>query len=125
MKEKLICKKCSKNWSRPLSRGRKPHFCPSCSKDANLTPIAVKTLSLKNQRVHTTKLSKKSVSFKTAIKKETDKNLIEGPSHWQCSSCLISVSIGINIYDPPTHHCKKRLNKNFPLEKVSKIIKSS
>jgi len=57
-------------------------------------------------------------------KNSKEKELIQGPSKWQCSSCLVSVSIEISIYDPPTHSCKKRLKKVYPLEKVTKIIKN-
>lgn len=120
MKEKLTCKKCEKNWSREVSRGRKPHFCPKCTKESLFVPaIKIKYSSIKENKILPN--SVKAVSLKTLNKKESAKQPIEGPSHWRCSSCLVSVSININIYEPPTHCCKKRLNKIFTLEKVSKI----
>jgi hypothetical protein len=54
-----------------------------------------------------------------------EKPLIEAPSSWQCPSCLVSVVLNVGIYDPPTHWCKKRMKKVFPLEQVKKIIKST
>lgn len=120
MKEKLTCKKCEKNWSRQISRGRKPHFCPKCTKEALILPaIKINYSSIKKDQLPSN--SVKSVSLKTLNKKQSAEQPIKGPSHWQCSSCLVSVSININIYEPPTHCCKKRLNKVFALEKVSKI----
>lgn len=115
MKEKLTCTKCSKTWTRNRLRGRKPLLCPSCLKISSSSIQPAVQLS-----------RKKLVRMATPKEKNSnkDKIIIDGPSKWQCSSCLVSVTIEIGIYDPPTHACRKRLKKNYPLERVSKIIKN-
>jgi hypothetical protein len=113
MKEKLTCNKCSKKWMRERSRGRKPHFCPKCSAELtlHLQPSAQPQ-------------PKRMIRMATP-KEKKERELIPAPSKWQCSSCLVHVVTEIGIYDPPTHSCKKRLKKIYPLEKVNKIIKAN
>ena len=36
--EWLTCRRCTAAWSRQVSRGRKPHFCPTCSGTPELPP---------------------------------------------------------------------------------------
>jgi DNA polymerase-3 subunit epsilon len=36
--EWITCRRCTAAWSRQVSRGRKPHFCPSCLGTPNLAP---------------------------------------------------------------------------------------
>lgn len=122
MKEILTCKNCSKTWSRPKSRGRKPFLCPSCvTNDVSLSVIKISSFKPNLKSVISNPKQQVS-SFKTQSL-QNDKKPIESPSKWQCSSCLVYVTVEVPIYDPPTHSCKKRLKKIYPLEKVSKIIK--
>ncbi len=118
MKEKLTCSKCSKTWTRKKVRGRKPLLCSDCTKPLEAVLQPSNQPNIKRMiRVATSKESSKNTS--------KEKQIIPGPSKWQCPSCLVSVSIEVGIYDPPTHACKKRLKKVFALEKVNKIIKNS
>lgn len=117
MKEKLTCSKCSKTWMRKKVRGRKPLLCSDCS--GSIDPIPQPSAHPKQKRMIRVATSKES-----SKNKSKEKTLIPGPSKWQCPSCLVSVSIEIAIYDPPTHACQKRLKRTFALEKVNKIIKN-
>jgi hypothetical protein len=38
-------------------------------------------------------------------------------TQYECPVCGVSVGIGVTIPEPPTHECKKRLNKVYELEK--------
>jgi hypothetical protein len=119
MKETLTCNRCSKDWKREKSRGRKPHFCPSCIKE-DLAIIKIDKITIPNKKVKVSKVS----SVVPRTKEEKQKPLVKPPSRWQCPSCLVSVIIEIPITDPPTHSCQKRLKRSYPLEQVSKIQKS-
>jgi hypothetical protein len=119
MKEKLTCNSCSKNWTRNRTRGRKPLFCPKCAETLSSQKQIQKPIKLGRIRL----MSMAEKSEKTKNNKIT-KQLIEAPSNWQCPSCLVSVILNVGVYDPPTHWCKKRMKKIFPLEQVKKIIKS-
>jgi hypothetical protein len=113
MKEKLTCIKCSKNWKRERVRGRKPLLCPNCT-------VSSEQLLKPSEQPSTRRMIRVATP-----KEKKQKELIQGPSKWQCSSCLVSVVTEIGIYDPPVHACKKRLKKIFALEKVDKIIKAN
>lgn len=118
MKESLICSKCSKTWKRERSRGRKPHLCPTCLKSQSSISISSIAIPSSSRKPKASKVL--SVVPRT---KEKEKPVFNPPSRWQCSSCLVYVITEVVIYEPPTHSCKKRLKKTYPLEKVSKIQK--
>lgn len=109
MKETLICTACSNSWSRQRTRGRKPFLCPSCSsQELPVQPIA------RSARVRLTTMTEQETQRKTSG--------FQAPSKWQCPHCLVSMVTSVVIYEAPTHWCKKRLRKIFPLEQVNKII---
>jgi hypothetical protein len=106
--EELICTRCDSAWERPKSKGRKPKLCPTC-------------LQAPDQPVIT------SLSEEDDITSE-DNFVIEEPppsptkyqpnSKWICHTCHASVKVGVGINEPPTHACKKRMRKIFPLEQI-------
>lgn len=117
MKEKLTCSKCSKTWMRKKVRGRKPLFCSDCSKP--LEAISQPSSNPKQKRMIRVATSKES-SKNSSKEKET----ILNSSKWQCPSCLVSIGVEVKISQPPTHRCQKRGNRSYPLEQVTKIIKT-
>jgi len=101
--EILTCNSCSQKWQRPKSRGRKPVVCPECA------PTLVKTSSPSPSKV--TQPTSDSSSNSSQMK-------YPAPSSWQCPSCQVSVKLQVSVDYPPTHNCKKRLNKIYSLEMV-------
>lgn len=103
--ETLICEKCSKQWTRELTRGRKPRVCPECFFSSGV--IATATLGRKmNQENVLPQADNFSVKF-------------PAPSKWVCPSCETKVEVGVNMDYEPVHACKKRMKKVYPLDLVS------
>ena len=100
--ETLICEKCSNSWTRQPSRGRKPRFCPSC----------VSTMTKDIGPIKTVKVIDSDEEKSTAK--------FPAPTAWRCSSCGVGIELKVNVDYAPTHSCKKRLKKNYPLELLSK-----
>jgi len=103
--EELTCESCKSIWTRQKSRGRKPKVCPSCV--PVLLSIQEEDEDLDNQEdiILIEEPAPEPTKYKPGTK-------------WRCNSCLVSIKIGVGHNDPPTHSCKKRLKKIFPLERV-------
>lgn len=99
--ESLTCLQCSSTWNRQKARGRKPKICPSCV--STLEKIETEEDDYEPEIPVLEELPPSNTKYKPGTK-------------WKCPSCDISVKIGIGINDAPTHSCKKRLKKVFPLE---------
>jgi hypothetical protein len=106
--ESLTCANCSSIWSRNRARGKKPTICPVC--------IAKKQ---EEQFVSTEDLLDDN-SFDIQLHPEPTPppTTYSAGSKWMCKSCDAKIKIGVGINHPPTHACKKRLKKVFPLEKI-------
>lgn len=100
--ETLTCEQCNSTWKRQPSRGRKPRLCPSCLSNAQPT-------------VSSQTVSKPSVSLDTNSSRTYK---FPAPTRWICPSCAAGVQIGVSLDHAPTHACRKRLKKVFPLELV-------
>lgn len=98
--ERLICAACSKAWSRTLSRGRKPKFCPSCTQDQD---NSFDTHTYVPSNVETTSSSLR----------------YSGRNKWLCPSCSISLETFIGMDTEPMHKCEKRARKWSALQKIS------
>lgn len=105
--EELTCESCNTVWTRQKTRGRKPKVCPNC------VPILV-TLEDQDdnedlQDLLDIELPEEPPLAPTKYKPGTK---------WRCSSCQVSIKIGIGHDEPPTHACQKKLKRILPLEKV-------
>jgi hypothetical protein len=101
--EELTCESCNVKWTRQKSRGRKPKLCPSC------VPVLVVENDSDDEDIEIPYIVNEPPLQPTKYKAGTK---------WQCSSCGVSIKIGIGHDEPPTHSCKKRLKRIIPLEKV-------
>lgn len=95
--DQLTCIQCNLQWQRPKARGRKPKLCPSClqapaSNSSNLTI--------------------------NAPKEEPSALRYKPNTEWKCHSCGSYVKVCIAIDEPPSHSCKKRLNKVYSLDLI-------
>jgi len=103
--EELICEQCDKHWQRTKARGRKPKLCPTCI--ASSSPILV--VETDEDIIENIPIAEEPPPEKTLYKPNTK---------WICHSCGAFVKTGVGINLPPTHSCKKRLKKIYPLEKL-------
>jgi hypothetical protein len=103
-KEKLTCDKCSKQWERISSRGRKPKLCPNCTSDS--PPVLIHKPSTSNQP--TPKVTK---SINADV-------VYPAPSKWNCKSCDAKLEVGVGIKEAPFHKCPKRAMRMIVLELV-------
>lgn len=96
-KELLTCEMCSAEWQRPISRGRKPRFCPACIKENVIQLedlIIVPGSQSANQRSAT---------------------------RWECPSCGEGVTVFVNLSHAPT--CRNRTKhstKSIEMQKVTR-----
>lgn len=100
MLEQLQCQMCTKHWSRQMSRGRKPRFCPDC------VVLAV------------TQSNEVSVESDQDSIQDTSLEVIVTPKPpaykkiWQCPSCKAKLTMHVKLVEPPTcnnpliHHTK-------------------
>lgn len=102
--EELTCESCKSIWTRQKTRGRKPKLCASC-----VPVLFVVEEETEDIDIQELPLVEEPPPAPTKYKPGTK---------WQCPSCLVSIKIGIGHNEPPTHSCKKRLKKVYPLEKV-------
>lgn len=100
--ETLTCQKCNAEWTRPLTRGRKPRFCEGCIKS-----MVTSYDSTKDNESHTDS----NVSYK-----------FPGPTYWRCSSCNAAMSTPLNLDYPPAHKCYKKRNSFLPLQLVRQSL---
>jgi len=103
--ETLICTQCNKKWNRPKSRGKKPKFCSTCKDPQQLSH----TIDLEDDIDYEIPLIQEDPPPPTKYKPNTK---------WICHSCGAFVKTGVGVNLPPTHSCKKRLRKIYPLEKL-------
>lgn len=103
--EILKCDSCGKNWNRQKTRGRKPKLCPDCI----IAPIQ-----------ENDSLEEDEDELDIVIAEEPPNPPTKYPANtrWFCKSCSASVKIGVGLDEPPTHVCKKRLKRVYPLERV-------
>lgn len=106
-KETLVCIKCNNSWNRQKARGKKPQLCPSCKESD----------SIKLSEDHD---PDDLIDYDIPITEEEPPppTKYKPGSKWKCTSCQVNVKIGVGLNNPPTHACKKRLRKVFPLEKL-------
>lgn len=104
--ENLVCQKCSKDWQRPLTRGRKPRFCPDC---VTTMVISYDTSGEEPHQDFQPTETTSSVVYK-----------FPGPTRWRCSYCDVSMSTPISLDYEPMHTCQKRADKSLPLDLVKK-----
>lgn len=104
--ESLVCQKCFNTWQRPLSRGRKPRFCPDC--------VTTMVMSYDTSGEGSQQDSNSTQNFSSVVYK------FPGPTRWHCSYCDVSMSTPISLDYEPTHTCHKRANRNLPLDLVAK-----
>jgi hypothetical protein len=105
-KEQLVCESCNLSWTRPKSRGRKPKLCKSC--------IPTLVLQEPEEDINVDQINLDLLSSEPPLQPTTYK----AGTKWLCSSCLVSIKIGVGHNEPPTHACKKKLKKIIPLQKV-------
>lgn len=132
MKETLTCSSCKKNWKREKSRGRKPVFCPSCTKKiVNSKPekVVKKEVQLKTEQPKSeiVSISKDEFKIKNIISQvyrdyyPENKDLIEetkNGSHWHCPRCRQDLVIHVPVCAVPTHHCPPNSSLIKPYERV-------
>lgn len=99
--DELTCIKCNSTWKRPKARGRKPKLCPSCLQAPS------EELSSEEEDNIDIPVQEEPPPAPTKYKPNTK---------WICHSCQAQVRIGVGINEPPTHACRKRTKKVFPLE---------
>jgi hypothetical protein len=102
--DQLTCIQCGLQWNRLKARGRKPKLCPSCLQAPNDSKMPQED---EDDQVEEIPVTPEPPPARTKYRPNTK---------WSCSSCGVSIKIGIGINDAPTHSCKKRLKKIFPLE---------
>ncbi len=102
--EELTCESCKSIWTRQKTRGRKPKVCPSC------VPVLL-SVQEDDQDIEIEELP-------IIEEPPPDPTKYKAGTKWRCPSCLVSIKIGIGHNDPPTHSCKKRLKRIYPLERV-------
>ena len=77
-------------------------MCPACLSSAQAT-------------VPTKSVSKQPAQVETPLSRTYK---FPAPTKWICPSCAAGVQIGVSLDHPPTHACRKRLKKVFPLELI-------
>lgn len=102
MMEKLECTRCEQKWERERARGRKPLFCPTCTK-----------LNAEEEAEFT----KKAYVCSEPAKESTRvyKFYIPGPSFWVCDQCDTTLKVSVGLTELPTHACPKRRGIASPL----------
>lgn len=105
--ETLTCIKCNKSWNRQKARGKKPQLCPSCKQAQDILPSQPDNSD--DEIEYDIPMVEEDPPPPTKYKPNTK---------WICKSCNAWVKIGVGINEPPTHACKKRLKKVYPLEQV-------
>jgi len=101
--DQLTCIQCGSVWKRQKARGRKPKLCPSCLQ----SPV-------------NSSQEQDSDEIDIPVQEEPPPapTKYKAGSKWVCRVCLASVKIGVGHDTPPTHACKKRLKKVYPLELI-------
>lgn len=100
--DQLTCTECGLDWQRPKARGRKPKLCPKCLESPQMPTATVDNTETKKQSV---------VTQDSLLKYKPN-------TEWKCHSCGAYVKICVAINEPPSHSCKKRLNKVYDLELI-------
>jgi predicted RNA-binding Zn-ribbon protein involved in translation (DUF1610 family) len=131
MEETLKCTSCSKKWTRPKTRGRKPTFCPTCIANATEPPKEViqnitKPLETKENTTENNSCireDKKIISsvykyFFPEVEDEQLKNQKSG-SKWQCPSCGYVLTVFVKINDIPYHKCTPSSTSKRELKRIS------
>lgn len=105
--ETLTCIKCTKSWNRQKVRGKKPKLCPSCKESESLQ--LTQSDDPEDQIDYDIPLTEEEPPPPTKYKPG---------SKWICNNCKAYVKVGVGINNPPTHACRKRMRKIFPLEQI-------
>lgn len=90
MLEQLQCQSCKNSWSRQVTRGRKPRFCPDC----------VSTM-IDNTDVQQVE----SVEPEDPTTAEIHPAIPKPPAYkkiWQCPSCKTKLTMHVKLVEPPT-----------------------